>query len=99
MALTGKAADKFQEWIDSQMYDRFVSQASISEIDPICLEALEAEFLNTFNYGGTPLFELSFINLWEIRTYGDTVQSVTSTAIKAAGMYYNNLMSCNQQSI
>ena len=89
MALTGKAADRFQEWIDGQLYTRFISQNHISELDEVCKEALEAEFLNTFNYEGQPLFDYCFGFYWKWKTQELNFQIIFMNALGEANGAFN----------
>ena len=87
--LTGKAADDFEAWIASQMYERFISQASVSELDPLCLQALQAEWLNTVRYEGEPLFDNAFALYWKYKTPSFNYQQITEDAIRKANAIYN----------
>lgn len=91
MKLTGKAKQDFEQWCEDQLYDRFISQHHLSELDETCLNALIIEF---FDFIGIYINVLKYEEKWKIivntqfkYTFESRQEAITEAIIKANELY------------
>ena len=89
--LTGHAADKFLFWAASQKNDRDINQYNVSDLDEVCLIALQAEFANTLQFKGKPMFDNFFDMFWRHKTKEFNYQGITKVALEMVNTIINSI--------